>query len=261
MVFYLERIDKPDDELITDITDILNIIIRCSNTVRQRPVAKWNSRIYSDQRKYKGDAILNKTFTVDCISKKVKVNNGERPKYYVENNHPTIIDVSTFARVQEKIARRSGKRKVKQVGTKTEQGKYSSKYALTELLICGECGTPYRRCTWTTPDKQKKIVWRCINRLDYDKKYCYQSPTLEENTLQTAIMTAIMQTAKQNVDILRSLKTHIGMGLGTENIEDMSLELQIRIAEISAEFNAMINQISTDNMENFDDIQSNGVNK
>ena len=86
----------------------------------------------------------------------VKKNNGERPKYYVENNHPAIIDVSTFARVQEKIARRSGKRKVKQVGTKTEQGKYSSKYALTELLICGECGTPYRRCTWTTPDKQKK---------------------------------------------------------------------------------------------------------
>ena len=66
-------------------------------------------------------------------------------------------------------------------------------------------------------------------------------------------MTAIMQTAKQNVDILRTLKTHIGMGLGTENIEDMSLELQIRIAEISAEFNAMVKQISTDNMENFDD--------
>ena len=203
--------------------------------------------------KYKGDAILNKTYTVDCISKKVKKNNGERPKYYVENNHPAIIDATTFARVQEELARRSGKRKVKQVGTKTEQGKYSSKYALTELLICGECGTPYRRCTWTTPDKQKKIVWRCINRLDYGKKYCHQSPTLEENTLQTAIMTAIMQTAKQNVNILKTLKTHIGMGLGTENIEDRSLEIQIRIAEISAEFNAMINQISTDNMEKFDE--------
>lgn len=83
-------------------------------------MAKWNSRIYSDQRKYKGNAILNKTFTVDCISKKVKVNNGERPKYYVTNNHPAIIDDFTFARVQEELARRSGKRKVKQVGTKTE---------------------------------------------------------------------------------------------------------------------------------------------
>ena len=104
--------------------------------------------ILSNER-YKGDAIINKTYIVDCISKKVRVNNGERPKYYVENNHPAIIDAITFARVQEELARRTSKTKVKQVGTKTEQGKYSSKYALTELLVCGECKTPYRRCTWT----------------------------------------------------------------------------------------------------------------
>lgn len=107
--------------------------------------------------KYKGDAILNKTYIRDCLSKKVMINNGERPKYYVENNHPAIIDSGTFGRVQEEMARRGGKRKVKQVGTKTEQGRYSSKYALTELLICGECGTPYRRCTWAA--KEKKLFF------------------------------------------------------------------------------------------------------
>ena len=74
-----------------------------------------------------------------------------------------------LGRVQEELARRAGKRKVKQVGTKTEQGKYCGKYALTELLICGECGTPYRRCTWTVGG-QKKIVWRCISRLDHGKR-------------------------------------------------------------------------------------------
>lgn len=110
------------------------------------------------------------------------INNGERPKYYVENNHPAIIDSGTFGRVQEKMARRGGKRKVKQVGTKTEQGRYSSKYALTELLICGECGTPYRRCTWAANGK-KKVVLRCINRLDYGKKYCHDSPSIEESVL------------------------------------------------------------------------------
>lgn len=93
--------------------------------------------------KYKGDALLGKTYIEDCISKKVCVNAGERPQYYVENNHPAIIDAATFGRVQEELARRAGKRKVKQVGTKTEQGKYCGKYALTELLVCGECGTPY----------------------------------------------------------------------------------------------------------------------
>ena len=143
--------------------------------------------------KYKGDAIINKTYITDCISKKVRVNNGERPKYYVENSHPAIIDSTTFGRVQEELARRSGKRKISRKA-KTEQGKYSSKYALTELLVCGECKSAYRRCTWTAGGK-KKIVWRCINRLDYGKKYCHHSPTIEESILQKAVMTAIMETA------------------------------------------------------------------
>lgn len=202
--------------------------------------------------KYKGDAVLNKTYIRDCLSKKVMINNGERPKYYVENNHPAIIDSGTFGRVQEEMARRSGKRKVKQVGTKTEQGRYSSKYALTELLICGECGTPYRRCTWAANGK-KKVVWRCINRLDYGKKYCHDSPSIEESVLQEAIMKAVMQTARQNAEVLKTLKLHIGMGLSAETTEDNSLDLQIRIAEIEAEFQNMLKAIAADNVEAFDE--------
>ena len=202
--------------------------------------------------KYAGDAIINKTYIEDCISKKVKVNNGERQKFYVENNHPAIIDRMTFARAQEELARRNGKLKVKQVGTKTEQGKYSSKYALTELLVCGECKTPYRRCTWTVKGK-KKIVWRCINRLDYGKKYCHESPTVEESVLQEAIMNAIMRTANENAELLKTLKLHIGMGLDMGESEDESLDLQIKIAEIDAEFKAMLNAISSDTVEAFDE--------
>lgn len=216
---------------------------------------KWHrERIASilTNERYKGDAIINKTFIVDCISKKVKVNNGERPKYYVENNHPAIIDPGTFGRVQEEMARRNGKRKVKQLGTKTEQGKYSSKYALTDLLICGECGTPYRRCTWTNNGK-KKVVWRCISRLDYGKKHCHNSPSVEESILQEAIMDAIMRTAKQNADVLRTLKLHIGMGLAATDVEDNSLDIQIRIAEIDAEFKAMLQAVETDTMDAFDE--------
>lgn len=193
--------------------------------------------------KYKGDAVINKTYIADCISKTVKINHGERQKYYVENNHPAIIDAGTFGRVQEELKRRSEKRKVKQVGTKTEQGKYSSKYAMTELLICGECGTPYRRCTWTIKG-QKKIVWRCINRLDYGKKYCHESPSIDEGVLQTAIMRAIQKTAKQNADVLKTLKLHIGMGLEAETTENKSLDIQIRIAEIDAEFKQMLKAVS-----------------
>ena len=202
--------------------------------------------------KYKGDAIINKTYVSDCISKRIKANNGERNKYYIENNHPAIIDAGTFARVQEEIARRSGKPKVKQKGTKTELSRYSSKYALSELLICGECRTPYRRCTWTAKGK-RKIVWRCINRLDYGKKYCHHSPSIEESLLQDAVMRAIMQTAKQNIEVLKTLKIHIGMGLTDEVTEDKTLDIQIRIAEIDAEFQKMLKAVSADNADGIDE--------
>lgn len=216
---------------------------------------KWQlSTIQSilSNEKYKGDAVINKTYIRDCISKKVMVNNGERPKYYVENNHPAIIDAVTFGKVQEELARRSGKRKVKKKGTKTEQGKYSSKYALTDLLVCGECKTPYRRCTWTAGGK-RKIVWRCINRLDFGKKYCHNSPTLEESVLQRAVMAAIMKIADMNAESLKMLKLHIGMGLKNERCEDNSLDIQIRIAEIDAEFKKMLDRVTDDTLEAFDD--------
>lgn len=198
--------------------------------------------------KYKGDALLGKTYVEDCISKKVRVNAGERPQYYVENNHPAIIDAATFARVQEELARRASKRKVKQMGTTTEQGKYCGKYALTELLICGECGTPYRRCTWTVGGK-KRIVWRCINRLDYGKKYCHHSPTMEEAPLQNAIMDAVLKTAQIAPDVLQTLKQHIQLGLGAGAGEDKSVEIQIRIAQIDQEFKNLLNSVTAENQQ------------
>lgn len=194
---------------------------------------KWTFttiRSILSNEKYMGDALLQKTFITDCISKKCKVNNGELPQYYVENNHAAIIDKATFNRVQEELARRVGKRKVKEVGTKTEQGKYSSKYALTELLICGDCGTPYRRVTWSR-NGAKKIVWRCINRLDYGKKYCKSSPTLEECKIQNAIIKAIGEMSRSNVKLFETLKIHIGMGLQDDS-EDDRYAIRARILEL-----------------------------
>lgn len=215
----------------------------------------WHQRtirsILSNE-KYKGDAIINKTYVVDCLTKKVKRNDGERPKYYVENNHPAIIDAVTFGRVQEELARRNSKPKVKQVGTKTQRGKYSSKYALTEILVCGECKTPYRRCTWNRNGK-KTVMWRCISRIDFGSKYCHRSPSIDEGILHAGIMKAVLGVAKQNVDILKTLKLHIGMGIAGESTEDNSLDIQIRIAEIDAEFTKMLSSVSANTVDAFDE--------
>lgn len=104
----------------------------------------------------------------------------------------------------------------------------------------------YRRCTWTVGG-QKKIVWRCISRLDYGKKYCHQSPTMEEASLQDAIMETILKTAKVNPEILQTLKMHIQMGLGCETQADDSIEIQIRIAQIDREFKEMLNSVTVQN--------------
>lgn len=198
--------------------------------------AVWSAggikRILTNE-KYKGDALLQKTFTTDPISKKKKKNTGELPMYYIENNHPAIIERAVFDRAQEELARRNSKRKVKQVGTTTEQGKYSGRYALTDLLFCGECGTPYRRCTWTRKDG-KKIVWRCISRLDYGNKYCKHSPSIEEYRLHAAIADAITAYARQGGADIEHLKAHIR--LYELQSQEQSYMIQKRINELDAAF-------------------------
>ena len=144
--------------------------------------------------KYIGDALLQKTYVTDCISKKVKKNQGERAMYYVENNHLAIISREMFDQVRNEMTRRSSKRKVLQKSGKTELGKYSGKYALTELLVCGECGSPYKRVTWARNGK-KRIVWRCVSRLEFGTQYCHNSPTLDESKLHSAILASMNEFA------------------------------------------------------------------
>ena len=213
-------------------------------TADQIPTARgktnWSSaRVQSilTNEKYKGDALLQKTYIVDCISKKSKKNNGELPMYYVENNHPAIIERTVFDRVQEEISRRNSKKKVKQIGTKTELGKYSSKYALSEILYCGNCGTPYRRCTWSKSGK-KKIVWRCISRLDYGKKYCKDSPSIEESVLHNAIAEAITKKAQMEKADVARIRRHIEI---YQNSQDTSsiLAKQERLKTIQEHINQL----------------------
>ena len=258
------EIDEEQAETVKKIYDrflagdsLKQIAVKLQNEKRLSPSGKseWSTatiRSILSNEKYKGDAIINKTFTVDCLTKEIRKNNGERPKYYVENNHPAIIDAETFGRVQEELARRIGKKKVKEIGTKTEQGKYSSKYALTELLICGECHTPYRRCTWTAHG-EKRIVWRCVKRLDYGKKYCHNSPTLEESRIQAAIVNAIQKFAQQDPQLLKTLKSHIERGINDAVREDDSLDIQLRLAAVEKEINELFNTISVDTIESFDE--------
>ncbi|MBT9625052.1 recombinase family protein [Ruminococcus sp. AM43-6] len=191
--------------------------------------------------KYVGDALLQKTYTLDCISHKVVKNHGERPMYLVSDHHDAIIDRDTYNRVQQELARRSSKRKVSDK-TITEQGKYSGKYALTELLICGKCGTPYRRTTWVARGK-KYIVWRCISRLEHGKKYCPDSPTIKEEQLHKAIIRAINNYYSCRDDIAKILKANIGTVLECQGREEI-LAIEKRLKEIDQARNDLVGLIA-----------------
>lgn len=167
---------------------------------------KWSDSVIQgmlQNEKYIGDALLQKTYIADLFTHQSKKNMGELPKYYVHDCHPAIIDRDTFRKVQEEIARRAGKKRTSSKA-KTELGKYSGKFAFSELLVCGECGSPYRRQTYM-PRGEKYHVWRCLNRLENGKRICKQSPTFKENDLQTAVLAAIngMFSQRQAKDAVR----------------------------------------------------------
>ena len=172
-----------------------------------RSVKGWSSEVIHNiltNERYMGDALLQKWYKESCLAKSCKKNNGELPKYYVENNHQGIVSKELFNRVQTEILRRTNRKKMVSPTGERIRGKYSAQYALTERVVCGECGTPYRRCTWTQ-NGLKRIVWRCISRLEHGKQYCRKSPTLDENKLHTAIVKAINRVLEDKDDILETI--------------------------------------------------------
>lgn len=188
--------------------------------------------------KYCGDVLAQKTFKECVIGGKVQKNTGQLPQVLVQNNHPAIISRELFYAVQEEIKRRTAG---KSPSTKSATGRscYASKYALSERLVCGECGTLYRRCTWNIRGK-KKIVWRCVSRLDHGTKYCKQSPTMEETALQRAIMDAVNSAMDSRGDLVKGITdTVILMLKPKENAVFTLGEVKRRISELTAEFDRL----------------------
>ena len=189
--------------------------------------------------KIMGDVLLQKTFTADYLTKRRVKNSGQQKQYYVKNHHEAIIPKTVYYKIQEEIARRSSLKKAGTRKGKTAQGVYSSKYALTGIMVCNECGAHYRRTTWAKNGK-KVIVWRCINRLEHGTKRCHESPTLKEEVIQEAIMGKLhslsIDQEEENFlngvkeDILRAAKV-VGGGCTEEEIDKTIEELRDQLMD------------------------------
>ena len=119
---------------------------------------------------------MQKTFTVDFLTKKKKANEGEVPQYYVSGNHEAIIPPAEFDQVQAEIARR------KQAGQA-----YSGGYIYSSKIVCGDCGGFYGQKIWHSTGKNRKNVLRCNRKYD---NHC-TTPTLTEAQLQAMFVEAV----------------------------------------------------------------------
>lgn len=203
---------------------------------------KWHPSVVLkmlQNEKYMGDALMQKTYTVDFITKKRIVNKGIVPQYYVEDDHEPIIPKELFYRVQEELVRRASMNKAAVTRKKNQKSRYSSEYALTSILLCGECGQEYRRVTWAR-NGQKKIVWRCSNRLTNGTKYCKESVSIPEGPLNRAIMEAIHKVACNDGEFIGAFRQNIIRVIGDYGRKPEIDEYDTRIAEKQKEMVALI---------------------
>lgn len=189
--------------------------------------AKWRSETLKkmlQNEKYIGDALLQKTYTVDFLSKKRVKNNGIVPQYYVENNYEPIIPHELYMQVQEEMVRRVNIRS----GKKGKKRVYSSKYALSSIVYCGQCGDIYRRVHWNNRG-YRSIVWRCVSRLEGKDSTC-TSHTINEKTLQGAVVEAINELLANKEPFLSTLRENITTVL-SEKDDNATADIDIKLEE------------------------------
>ena len=157
-----------------------------------------------------------------------------------------------FDAVQLELARRRAQDGRSRKSAPTGRGKFSGKYALSGLLFCGECGTAYRRVVWTQHG-EKRAVWRCSSRLDYGKKYCKESPTLDESPLQQAVLAAINASMSGCKVLADQLVDAMEQELAPIPGESMSLgDIDRAIADLGRQFTALLSEAAdADNADGY----------
>ena len=179
----------------------------------------WNpSNIKSilTNEKYKGDALLQKSFTVDFLTKKKKTNEGEIPQYYVKDNHEAIIDPETFEMVQTLMSTR-----------KKGRNRKSSVSIFSSKIKCGDCGSWYGPKVWHSNDAYRKVIWQCNHKFDGQK--C-TTPTLNEEQIKALFLKAANTVIGAKEQFIAIFERTLAPALATD-------ELERELADLEAEIN------------------------
>ena len=203
---------------------------------------KWTTSTIKSiltNEKYKGDALLQKFYTVDFLTKKKKKNEGEVPQYYVENSHEAIISPEVFDMVQYEFEKRKGR-------VQSGANCFSSK------IVCGDCGRFYGSKIWHSNDKYRKIIWRC-NAKFKNKEKC-RTPHVTEQQIKEAFVKTVNSMIENKEQVIKDCKELILELTDTTLIEEKEIKLQ---GERSILYNSMKELIERNSRSKIDPIKYN----
>ena len=176
---------------------------------------KWSQSTVKSilsNEKYKGDALLQKSYTLDYLTKKTKVNEGEIPQYYVEDNHEAIIEPDVFEMVQREIQKRGRGKKY-----------HSGAHTFSTKIKCGCCGSWYGSKVWHSTSKYRKVIWQCNHKFQNDE-HC-NTPHLTDEEIQQAFLTAANSMLATKATVIADAKEMMGLLFDTTALEQEQDEL------------------------------------
>lgn len=179
--------------------------------------------------KYKGDALLQKKFCENFLTKKMKINQGEVPQYYVENNHEAIIEPQTFDMVQAELVRRIG-----------GKNRHSGVHLLSGKIKCGDCGGWYGSKIWHSNNiKYRRIIWRCNQKYEEKDKKC-STPYLDENQIKSRFTIAVNKLLDGSESAIEACEEALAKTLDTSDLEKKQKELLTEMAALNDNIQQMI---------------------
>lgn len=187
-----------------------------------RKKARWSASTVESiltNEKYKGDAILQKTYCTDYIQKTFVANDGsEIPKYYAQNSHPAIVSSEVFDLTQMELEWR-----------KSLNGSYSGKSCFASRVVCGDCGAFYGSKVWHSTDAYRRVIWRCNGKYTGEKKCT--TPYVTQEELERAFV-GVMQRVIREKDIISAACRETLEGIDTA-------ELDAEVARLENEASSM----------------------
>ena len=189
--------------------------------------------------KYKGDAVLQKKFTVDFLNKKMKVNEGEVPQYYVTDSHPAIIDRTEWDLVQAEMERR-----------KARGCHVNSLSPFSSKLFCGDCGTQYGSKVWHSTDKYRRTVWQCNGKYKGDSP-C-RTPHLYEEDIKTLFIRALSELLADRETLIEDCRFMRDTLADTGKVDDEIERLTIETDTIAIQIQRLISENASTAMDQDD---------